>query len=225
MSINSNAKSFGTAPVFFTAISTILGAILFLRFGYAVGMLSFLGTIGVILIGHLVTIPTALSISELATNQRVEGGGEYFIISRSFGLNIGATIGIALYLSQAISVAFYIIAFTEAFSPLLDKLSLTPEWARRIVSVPSMIFLAFLILNQYGIHARPAALFVKIASRYDADIQVEKGGNTVSGKSIMGLMTLEASRGTKLKVSATGPDAEELLDELQELIESKFDED
>ena len=83
----------------------------------------------------------------------------------------------------------------------------------------------FVILNQYGIHARPAALFVKIASRYDAEIQVEKGGNTVSGKSIMGLMTLEASRGTKLKVTATGPDAEELLDELQELIESKFDED
>lgn len=81
------------------------------------------------------------------------------------------------------------------------------------------------ILNQYGIHARPAALFVKIASRYDADIQVEKGGNSVSGKSIMGLMTLEASRGTKLTVTATGPDAGELLDELQELIESKFDED
>lgn len=83
----------------------------------------------------------------------------------------------------------------------------------------------FEILNQYGIHARPAALFVKIASRYDSDIQVEKGGNTVSGKSIMGLMTLEASRGAKLKVTATGPDAEELLDELQELIENKFDED
>lgn len=83
----------------------------------------------------------------------------------------------------------------------------------------------FVILNQYGIHARPAALFVKIASRYDADIQVQKGDNTVSGKSIMGLMTLEASRGAKLTVTTTGPDAEELLDELQELIESKFDED
>ncbi|MFC1462731.1 HPr family phosphocarrier protein [Verrucomicrobiota bacterium] len=83
----------------------------------------------------------------------------------------------------------------------------------------------FVILNQYGIHARPAALFVKIASRYDADIQVKKGGNTISGKSIMGLMTLEASRGTRLSVTASGPDAEELLDELQELIESKFDED
>jgi phosphocarrier protein len=81
------------------------------------------------------------------------------------------------------------------------------------------------ILNRYGIHARPAALFVKAASRYDADITVEKSGTTVSGKSIMGLMTLEASQGTRLKVTASGDDASEVLDELQSLIESKFDED
>ena len=81
------------------------------------------------------------------------------------------------------------------------------------------------ILNRYGIHARPAALFVKAASRYDADITVEKGGTTVSGKSIMGLMTLEASQGTKLKITASGDDASDVLDELQTLIESKFDED
>lgn len=83
----------------------------------------------------------------------------------------------------------------------------------------------FEILNQYGIHARPAALFVKTASRYDAEVIVEKDGNRVSGKSIMGMMTLEAFRGSKLKVTAEGEDAVEVLDELQALIESKFDED
>ena len=83
----------------------------------------------------------------------------------------------------------------------------------------------FEILNQYGIHARPAALFVKTASRYDADVYVEKDGNTVSGKSIMGLMTLQASFGTKLVVTVEGEDAEEVLGELSALIESKFDED
>ena len=76
----------------------------------------------IILLGHMVTIPTALALSELATNKRVEGVGEYFIISRSFGLNIGATIGMALYLSQAISVAFYVIAFTESFQFFLTFL-------------------------------------------------------------------------------------------------------
>jgi phosphocarrier protein len=83
----------------------------------------------------------------------------------------------------------------------------------------------FQILNQYGIHARPAAMIVKTASRFDADVYVEKDDARVSGKSIMGLMTLQASCGSWLTVSATGPDAEELLDELQALVASKFDEE
>ena len=66
---------FSTAPVFFPAISAILGAVLFLRFGFATGALGFWGTITIILLGHMVTIPTALAISEIATNTRVEGGG------------------------------------------------------------------------------------------------------------------------------------------------------
>lgn len=143
-------KSFGTAPVFFTAISTILGAILFLRFGFAVGTLGFWGVILIILLGHMVTIPTALAISELATNKRVEGGGEYFIISRSFGLNIGATIGFALFFSQAISVAFYIIAFTEAFQFFFDWVgeSVGINLPRQVISLPAMLGLSILILRK-----------------------------------------------------------------------------
>ncbi len=148
--IQGKKKSFGTAPVFFTAISTILGAILFLRFGYAVGTLGFAGVILIIIVGHLVTIPTAFALSEIATNQRVEGGGEYFIISRSFGLNIGATIGIALYFSQAISVAFYVIAFTESFEPLFNfvKVRFDIELPRQVISIPSMLALSYLILKK-----------------------------------------------------------------------------
>lgn len=143
-------RKFGTAPVFFTAISTILGAILFLRFGYAVGNVGFIGVILIVILGHLVTIPTSLAISELATNKRVEGGGEYFIISRSFGLNIGATIGIALYLSQAISVAFYVIAFTETFQFLFDYIKQTYDYTlpRQAISIPVMLILSALILRK-----------------------------------------------------------------------------
>ena len=145
-----NNKTFGTTAVFFTAISTILGAILFLRFGYSVGMLGFWGTILIILVGHLVTIPTALAISELATNKRVEGGGEYFIISRSFGLNIGVTIGIALYLSQAISVAFYMIAFVESldffFKWMAEQFSM--NLPRQVLSLPFTAVLAFFMLKK-----------------------------------------------------------------------------
>jgi phosphocarrier protein len=80
-------------------------------------------------------------------------------------------------------------------------------------------------LNKLGLHARPAALFVKTASRYVSDITIMKSGAEVSGKSIMGLMTLEAGMGCSLKVRAEGHDAEAALEELQKLIENKFFED
>lgn len=157
------SKNFGTSPVFFTAIATILGAILFLRFGFAVGTLGFTGTMLIILLGHMVTIPTALAISEIATNKRVEGGGEYFIISRSFGLNIGATIGIALYLSQAISVAFYVIAFTEAFESLFIFVNnrFGIELPRQVISIPAMLILSAVILRK-GANLGVKALYIVV---------------------------------------------------------------
>ena len=81
----------------------------------------------------------------------------------------------------------------------------------------------FTILNKYGMHVRPAGLFAKVASRYNADISVSKDDVTVSGKSIMAMMTLEAVCGSVLSVTATGPQAHEALDELQALVERKFD--
>ena len=135
--------------VFLTSVSAILGAILFLRFGYAIGTLGFWGAIVIILVGHMITIPTALAVSELATNTRVEGGGIYFIISRSFGLKIGSTIGIALFLSQAISVAFYIIAFAESFQFLFEwcKISYGIDLPKQAVSIPSLLLLGFVIIK------------------------------------------------------------------------------
>lgn len=79
------------------------------------------------------------------------------------------------------------------------------------------------LLNRYGMHVRPAGLFAKVASRYDADVTVEKDGNVVSGKSIMALMTLEAVCGTVLRVTASGPQAKEVLDDLSGLVGRKFD--
>ena len=102
----------------------------------------------IIVIGHLVTIPTVLAVSEIATNRRVAGGGAYYIISRSFGTSIGGSIGIALYLSQAISVAFYLVAFAEAFEPVYEWVAATyavdadPRW----VSLPCTVLLSALML-------------------------------------------------------------------------------
>lgn len=141
--------SFGTGPVFLASFSTILGAILFLRFGYAVGNTGMLGAFAIIVLGHMVTIPTALAISEIATNRRVEGGGEYFIISRSFGRTIGGVIGISLFISQAISVAFYLAAFAEAFSFTEPWFLQAAGWYDpRIISIPAAAILTWLIITR-----------------------------------------------------------------------------
>lgn len=81
------------------------------------------------------------------------------------------------------------------------------------------------VLNKLGIHARPAALFVKTANRFDCDIFVEKDGETVNGKSIMGLMMLAAGPGSKLTLVADGPDAPRAVVEIEALVQRKFDED
>jgi amino acid transporter len=156
-----HGHGFGTAPVFLAAISTILGAILFLRFGYAVGNAGVAGAILIVLIGHAITIPTALAIAEIATNLKVEGGGEYFIISRSFGGMVGGTIGISLYFSQAISAAFYMIAFAEAFRPLFipiqEALGFIPQtW---MISVPASVALLYIIVKK-GANLGVTALWV-----------------------------------------------------------------
>jgi len=136
--------------VFLASVSTILGAVMFLRFGYAVGNVGLLGALLIVLLGHMVTVPTALAIAEIATNRRVEGGGEYFIISRSFGSTIGGAIGISLFLSQAVSVAFYMIAFGEAFSPLGEWFQVLTgwEWNHRFISLPATLGLAVLVLTR-----------------------------------------------------------------------------
>jgi phosphocarrier protein len=79
--------------------------------------------------------------------------------------------------------------------------------------------------NKLGLHARPAAMFVRVANRFSSDILVEKDGEEINGKSIMGLMLLAAGCGSRLKVTATGADANELVKALEELIARKFDEE
>jgi len=83
----------------------------------------------------------------------------------------------------------------------------------------------FLVSNKLGIHARPAALFVKTANRFACEIFVEKDGEKVNGKSIMGLMMLAAGPGSRLLVHAHGPDAPKALTEIEGLIKRKFDEE
>ena len=83
----------------------------------------------------------------------------------------------------------------------------------------------FTVSNKLGIHARPAAMFVKVANRFACNIFVEKDGEKVNGKSIMGLMMLAAGPGSKVTVHAEGQDAIQALAELETLVNRKFDEE
>lgn len=80
------------------------------------------------------------------------------------------------------------------------------------------------VSNKMGIHARPAAMIVRVANKYSADILVEKDEEQVNGKSIMGLMMLAAGNGSKLRFTANGKDATAMLKEMQSLFERKFEE-
>ena len=92
--------------------------------------------------------------------------------------------------------------------------------ARKIEIIRDLV-----VSNKLGIHARPAAMFVKIASKFDCDVFVEKDGERVNGKSIMGLMMLAAGPGSKLKVIAAGSDAQQALTDIEAWLKRKFDED
>ncbi len=106
---------FGTFQGVFTpSILTIIGAVLYLRFGWMLGHVGLTTSLLIVTMGSLITFLTGLSISSLATNMKLKGGGAYFILSRSLGLEAGAALGIPLALSQVISVSFYIAGFTEA---------------------------------------------------------------------------------------------------------------
>jgi phosphocarrier protein len=81
-----------------------------------------------------------------------------------------------------------------------------------------------IIENELGLHARPSALFVKTTNRFKSEITVQKGGEAVNGKSIMGLMMLAAGKGTKLKITAVGPDAAAAVAAIEEIFQKKFNE-
>jgi len=108
-------RKFGAfGGVFVPNVLTILGVIMFLRTGWVVGNAGLRNALIILCIANAITFLTALSLSAIATNTRVGGGGAYFLISRSLGLEIGGSIGLPLYLAQAIAVAFYIIGFVES---------------------------------------------------------------------------------------------------------------
>lgn len=136
---------FGTFKGVFTpSILTILGVIMFLRFGWVLGNLGLFETLMVVTLATSITFLTALSISELATNMKIGGGGAYYIISRSLGIEAGAAIGLPLFFAQALGISFYIAGFSESV------VSIFPQLHYQIVGVSTLVvlfILAFISAN------------------------------------------------------------------------------
>jgi len=110
-------NKFGTfAGVFTPSILTILGVILYMRLGWVVGNAGLVGAIAIIIIAHVIAITTGLSVSSVATDKKIGAGGIYYVLSRSMGIPIGGSIGIALYVGTAFSIALYLIGFAESFN-------------------------------------------------------------------------------------------------------------
>jgi len=110
-------KKFGAfAGVFTPSILTILGVIMYMRMGWVVGNAGLIGTIAIIFLAHVISVSTGLSVSSIATDKKVGAGGIYYILSRSMGIPIGGSIGIALYVGTALSISLYLIGFAESFN-------------------------------------------------------------------------------------------------------------
>ncbi|MCA9690629.1 MAG: hypothetical protein KC636_13550, partial [Myxococcales bacterium] len=127
------------------SILTILGVIMYLRFAEVLGNTGLGQTLLIVVVAHLITVATGLSISAIATNRTVRAGGAYYIISRSLGAPAGAAIGVPLFLAQSLSITFYIVGFTESLVPVLPAafLAVVPEWVVSSVVLWLLAFLTF----------------------------------------------------------------------------------
>ena len=121
--------------VFIPSILTILGAIMHLRFGWVVGNAGLWSTLMIVGLANAITLITALSVSSLATSQRVGVGGAYFPISRSLGVSMGGAIWLPLYLSQAISLTLYCYALAESLTMVFPSAPIQPLAANFIIGV------------------------------------------------------------------------------------------
>ncbi len=162
-------KKFGTfAGVFTPSILTILGVIMYMRLGWVVGNAGLLGTIVIIIIAHIIAVTTGLSVSSVATDKKIGAGGIYYVLSRSMGIPIGGSIGIALSVGTALSIALYLVGFSESFNAYfgfgmsVNDIRITGTIALLALTVIALISTSLALKAQYLILAAIAASLVAI---------------------------------------------------------------
>ena len=178
------------AGVFTPSILTILGIILFLRLGYVVGNAGLGRALILIGLANAISIITSMSLAAITTNLRVKGGGVYYLISRTLGVQFGGSIGIVLFLAQAVSIAFYCMGFAEALCGILPD----PLGTHTHIIAAAAVFLLFVLAwlgadwatrFQYVVMAIIAAallsFFAGALSQWDSGLLVRNWSAPASG--------------------------------------------
>lgn len=168
-------RTLGTfGGVFTPSFLTIIGVIMYLRFSWVVANAGLVRTLAIVVLANAITAVTALSVASIGSNERMETGGAYFMVSRVLGFQAGGSIGIPLYLSQALSIALYVLGFAEALTALV------PGWSPQLVALVTMVALAALGLIgagamlkiQYAILVLILASFVSIGAGFTPRVAV-----------------------------------------------------
>ncbi len=162
------SNKFGTfGGVFTPSILTILGVIMYMRLPMIIGQAGLWATLGIIAVAHIISITTGLSVSSIATDKKVKAGGTYYIISRSLGLPIGGTLGLALFVGLSFSVSLYLIGFAESFLGFwgfpvnIDNIRLAGSIILLTVTIITFISTSLAIKAQYLIMT---AIFLSLLS-------------------------------------------------------------
>ena len=183
-------KKFGTfAGVFTPSILTILGVIMYMRLGWVVGNAGLIGAIVIIVIAHVISVSTGLSVSSVATDKKIGAGGIYYILSRSMGIPIGGSIGIAIFIGTALSIALYLVGFAESFNAYfgfetsINTIRLTGTFALIALTGLALISTSVALKTQFIILAAIIVSLVSIffgTSEFGADsIKLFSGENSV----------------------------------------------
>jgi amino acid transporter len=207
---DTDEPGFGTfSGVYIPGILSMFGVIIYLRFGWIVGSLGIIQTISVVSLSCFIVFVTVLSISSSATNMHVKGGGTYYMLSRSLGIEIGSAVGIPLFIAQALTISFCAMGFAESIHPLFPSVpisylgAITLTALMGLVYTSSSITLKFQLVTFLVIGASFASLFM------GKSIQIEEGmdvfTNTLSISFWTGFaLFFPAATGVETGVSMSG---------------------
>lgn len=181
--------------VFTPSVLTILGLILFLRLGFVIGHGGVLQTLTILALATAISLLTSVSLSAIATNRRVGGGGDYYLISRSLGVSYGGALGLVLFVAQAVSVGFYCVGFGEGVMGLVPGASPTVVAAAAALVLLTLAYLGADLATRFQyvvmtiLVAALISFFLGAGPSYDADILA---GNWSGDSSTFGFWALFA---------------------------------